>query len=89
MIFQACLSTTDIWFQQSPLDHSLFTFALDNSFLALLIYFDDLVLTGNDPHYCAAFKEYLDQCFKMKDVVSLKYFLGIEVAKGPVGLFLC
>jgi len=38
----------DYGFQQSPFDHSLFTFARKGVFLALLIYVDDLVLTGND-----------------------------------------
>ena len=66
-------------FQQSPLDHSLFTFERGSIFLALLIYVDYLILTGNDPQYCAAFKEY-HQCFKLKDLGFLKYFFGIEVA---------
>jgi len=66
-------------FQQSPLDHSLFVYHKE-VFLAILIYVDDLVLTGNNPRKCQAFKNYLHQCFKMKDLRPLKYFLGIKVA---------
>lgn len=35
------------------------------------------------------FKAYLSDCFKMKDLGSLKYVLGIEVARSASGLFLC
>jgi len=58
-------------------------------FLANLIYLDDLVHTGNDTQRCVAFKNYLHRCFKLKDLGPLKYFLGIEVARAPTGLFLC
>ena len=34
------------------------------------------------------FKAYLSDCFKMKDLGKAKYFLGIEIARGPQGMFL-
>jgi len=37
----------------------------------------------------AAFKSYLHNRFKRKDLGPLKYFLGIEVARSPKGSFLC
>ena len=55
--------------------------------MALLIYVDDLVLTGNDDGLCAQFKDYLHNCFHIKDLGRLKYFLGIEVARSKKGLF--
>ena len=33
------------------------------------------------------FKDYLSSCFCIKDLGPLKYFLGLEVARGPLGLF--
>lgn len=87
--FKLASALHEYGFQQSPLDHSLFTFSRGNIFLALLIYVDDLVLTGNDPERCVAFKDYLHRCFKLKDLGPLKYFLGIEVARAPARLFLC
>ena len=57
--------------------------------MALLVYVDDLVLTGNCSIACAEFKKYLNSCFHIKDLGPLKYFLGIEVARSPQGLFLC
>jgi len=56
--------------------------------MALLVNVDRLVLTGNEPHTCVVFKAYLNQCFHIKDLVSLKYFLRIEVTKSPKGLVL-
>jgi len=50
---------------------------------------DDIVLIGNDSELCAGFQAYLDKCFHIKDLGHLKYFLGIEVARNPQGLFLC
>jgi len=51
--------------------------------MALLVYVDDIVLAGNDTHACSAFKAYLHDCFNIKDLRPLKYFLGIGVAHGP------
>jgi len=56
--------------------------------MALLVYVDDIVLAGNDSRACWEFKKYLDACFSIKSLESLKYFLGIEVAHGATGLFL-
>ncbi|XP_078171460.1 uncharacterized protein LOC144565545 [Carex rostrata] len=43
---------------------------------------------GNDGAAIKRFKEYLSNTFHMKDLGVLKYFLGIEIARGPNGLFL-
>ena len=75
--------------RQSPLDHSLFLYTQGNAFLALLVYVGDIVLPGNTSNHCKDFKEYLQRCFKLKDLGLLKYFLGIEVAHSLKGLFLC
>jgi len=76
-------------FVRSYTDYSLFTYHKGKVFLALLVYVDDIILTGNGPQACSEFKTYLNNCFRIKDLGPLKYFLGIEVARGPRGLFLC
>ena len=76
-------------FSKSYADYSLFTYKRGEVFMALLVYVDDLVLTGNNSKACATFKTYLNKCFHIKDLGPLKYFLGIEVARTPRGLFLC
>ncbi|KAK3034880.1 hypothetical protein RJ639_033243 [Escallonia herrerae] len=75
-------------FLQSHADHTLFTYRKGDVFLSVLVYVDDLILTGNNSTACSSFKQYLNDCFKLKDLRPLKYFLGIEAARGPHGLFL-
>lgn len=52
-------------------------------FLCVLIYVDDLLITGNSLAAITKFREYLSSYFHMKDLGPLKYFLGIEVAQNP------
>jgi len=87
--YKSVIALQDYNFKPSPLDHSLFTYHRGEAFLVLLVYVDDLILTGNSPSHYVAFKVYLNDQFKLKDFGSLKYFLGIEVARFPKGLFLC
>lgn len=71
-------------FLQSHADHTLFTYHKGDVFLFVLVYVDDLILAGNDSASCSMFKRYLNDCFKLKDLDPLKYFLGIEAARGSV-----
>ncbi|KAJ3698018.1 hypothetical protein LUZ61_001723 [Rhynchospora tenuis] len=75
-------------FAQSRADYSLFVYNKGDVCLTVLVYVDDLVVTGNNNEAINKFKEYLCINFHMKDLGQLKYFLGIEIAKGPIGLFL-
>ena len=61
-------------FNSSYTDYSLFTYKKGTKFMALLVYVDDIALTGNDPKLCTDFKAYLDKCFHIKDPGTLKYF---------------
>lgn len=76
-------------FEQSHEDYSLFTYVNDkkNICLHILVYVDDFIIARNDISIIQRFKNYLHTCFKMKDLGKLKYFLGLEVARGPDGIF--
>ena len=75
---------------QSQADHSLFIKAISTvPFTAILIYVDDMVLMGNDPAEIARVKQQLDALFKIKDLGSLKFFLGLEIARTSRGNFVC
>ena len=76
-------------FLQSYSDYSLFTYTRDSVQINVLVYVDDLIISGNNSAALCTFKTYLSDCFDMKDLGTLKYFLGIEVARSESGLFLC
>ena len=68
-------------------DYSLFTYYKASIQINVLVYVDDLLISGNDPTTLISFKKYLSSCFHMKDFGRLKYFLGIEVARSLSGIF--
>ncbi|GKE22100.1 ribonuclease H-like domain-containing protein, partial [Tanacetum coccineum] len=65
-------------FKQSGHDHSLYTKESGGNFVALLVYVDDIMLTGNNINEINKVKTFLKSKFKIKDLSELKYFLGIE-----------
>ena len=73
-------------FKQSYSDYSLFSMTHGKAHLSVLVYVDDLIVAGNDTNAIRQFKAYLSDCFHMKDLGILKYFLGVEVARR---FFLC
>ena len=65
-------------YTQSQSDFSLFTKqSATGAFTAILIYIDDMILTGNDTQEIASVKSQLDYLFKIKDLGKLKIFLGL------------
>ncbi|OMO77059.1 Reverse transcriptase, RNA-dependent DNA polymerase [Corchorus capsularis] len=75
-------------YQQSNSDHTLFIKKGQGKITALIVYVDDMVVTGNDPDERKALQEYFSREFEMKDLGCLKYFLGIEVSRSKKGIFL-
>ncbi|CAL9010759.1 unnamed protein product [Prunus brigantina] len=75
-------------FSQSPHDSAMFTCTSDHGIVILLIYVDDVVITGSDLDGIQRLKSHLHACFEMKDLGQLQYFLGIEIDYSPYGYFL-
>jgi hypothetical protein len=71
---------------RSKADYSLFTRLQGSSFIALLIYVDDVAIESNDPIGVSTFIFMLNDKFKLKDLGSLKYFLGLEIARSSSGI---
>ncbi|KAK6153758.1 hypothetical protein DH2020_013397 [Rehmannia glutinosa] len=57
-------------------------------FLALLVYVDDVLLTGSKDEDIQALKQFLDGLFTIKDLGFAKYFLGVEIARCSQGTYL-
>jgi len=73
----------------SLMDTSLFIFSTGNMKLFLLIYVDDIIVTGTHSHLLIALISRLQQEFPVKDLGHLSYFLGIQVTRTNAGLHLC
>ena len=66
----------------------MFTKGTGSDFVALLVYVDDIILTGPSQSVIESLKAFLHGQFKFKDLGSLKYFLGLEIARSSQGLVL-
>ncbi|XP_056688696.1 uncharacterized mitochondrial protein AtMg00810-like, partial [Spinacia oleracea] len=75
-------------FQQSKQDYSLFTRTHDAEFLVILVYVDDILITGTSKAQIEEVKVALDTAFTIKDLGLLAYFLGIEIHRTDNGIFL-
>ena len=54
----------------------------------MLLYVDDIIITGNNPYLLNSFTRKLHSEFATKDLGSLNYFLGLEASSTPDGLFI-
>ena len=68
-------------FRESDADPSLFVNEKKGKLVAICIYVDDLIVTGNDDENIKDVKRKLKSEFKISDLGELKYFLGIEIVK--------
>lgn len=68
-------------YKQCQANHTLFIKLEDRKMTALIVYVDDIVVIGNSEVEVACLKSSLANEFEIKDLGSLKYFLGIEVAR--------
>ena len=75
-------------YHQSRGDHTFFIKHHGDLMTALLVYVDDIVVTGNDITEQVILKQNLAKEFEIKELGVLKYFLGIEVAYSKDGIFL-
>lgn len=75
-------------FQQSNCDHNLFLKHNLGKVIALIVYVDNMIITEEDKEEISQFQKQLEIEFEMKDLGRLKYFLGIEVVKSKLSIFL-
>ena len=75
-------------YKQSHADHTMFIKRSGDKITILIVYVDDIVVTGNDVEEVSHLKACLAKEFEMKDLGPLRYFLGIEVARSNKGIFI-
>ena len=51
----------------------------------LIVYVDDIVITGNDESFIAQLKQALASEFQVKDLGQMRYFLGMEITRSRKG----
>ena len=74
-------------FKQSQYDSSLFLCKTTTSIVILLVYVDDIVITGTYSTLITRLQQHLQASFHMKDLSPLTYFLGLEVHTDYAGIF--
>ena len=74
-------------FFASGADGNLFIYRHGCHVVFLLLYMDDIILTGNDKVFTASIIQLLSSSFDLKDLGLLHYFLGFQIEYTDFGLF--
>ena len=75
-------------FSCSRADTFLFVFHQQSNLIYLLLYVDDIIITGNNSSLIDSFTRKLHSELATKDLGSLSYFLGLEASPAPDDLFI-
>lgn len=54
----------------------------------LLVYVDDIVVSGTSQGLLAEIKGFINAQFQIKDLGTLRYFLGLKIMRNSTGIFL-
>eukprot|EP00253_Pinus_taeda_P023104 PITA_23104 len=69
-------------------DATLFVKKLGKTVVYLVVYADDLLMTGKNESYIASIKKELRKGFEMTNLGYVQYYFGIEVTQHPKSIFL-
>ena len=72
----------------NPYDSGLFLHHIDKGPILLLLYVDDMIITGDNLNGIQELMDFLSQQFEMKDLGYLSYFLGLEITYSTDGLYI-
>ena len=78
----------DIGFSRCHSDNTVYTKKVSKSLIILVLYVDDLILTGSDPNLINHVKSSLKKQFEMTNLGHLHYFLGLQVLQSNKGISL-
>jgi len=68
-------------FHRCPCNQSLFTHRQGSDIIMLLIYVDDILITGSSPSSIRSFISHLSAAFHMKDLGDAHFFLGLQITR--------
>ncbi|CAL5338710.1 unnamed protein product [Camellia sinensis] len=71
---------------QGQSDHTMFFKHKNGKKTILIVYVDDIILTGDDIEEMRKLKTVLATEFEVKDLGQMRYFLGMEVARSKKGI---
>ena len=77
-----------IEYEQCNGEYTLFFKHKLQGLITLLVYVDDIIITGNDSLEIKRLEEHLANNFQVKQLGPLKYFLGIEFARSSEGILM-
>ncbi|CAA0831452.1 cysteine-rich RLK (RECEPTOR-like protein kinase) 8 [Striga hermonthica] len=73
----------------APADSNLFVKKRERKLAIVLVYVDDIIITGDDEEEIQQTRRNLLVRFQMKELGELKHFLGLELKEKGDGLLLC
>jgi len=83
------MTLNQLGYKQRQANHTLFTKHAENGKRSILIvYVDDIIVTGDDMQEIDNLNKQLRAEFEVKDLGIMRYFLGMEVARSKEELFI-
>ncbi|KAJ9561711.1 hypothetical protein OSB04_006871 [Centaurea solstitialis] len=78
----------EFWMIRSISDYSIFFRQKQGKKIIVVVYVDDIIITGDDEVGITELKQFLQSQFQISDLGRLWYFLGIEVFRFPQGILI-
>ena len=72
---------------KSKFEHSFYSISI-SSIILLVVYMDDIIITGSDSKVISSLKSFLHGQLHTNDLGMLRYFLSIEVMRSKYRIFL-
>ena len=62
-------------------DHCVYSKSSRSKFVIMTLYFDDILIAGNNVEYLKDIKSWLSSNFEMKDMGDVVYILGVKISR--------
>lgn len=85
--YKLAKTLTSIGFSHSKADYSLYSKVTEDSITLVLIYMENILISGNCLHSINDLKNTLSSRFHIKDMGPVSYFLGLKIDRSKDGFF--